>query len=61
MSESHIIATCPVGHDNAEFTFLGHQEDPDGPGFDLWNCDQGHTVSADSIAAATVAAYDGSN
>ncbi len=56
--ESHVIATCPAGHDNAEFTYLGQMGD-EIETIDLWNCDQGHTVSADSIAAATVAAYDG--
>lgn len=49
-----IIGTCPAcGHDS-EFASIGYQEDPDGPGFYLWNCTDGHTVSTDSIVAASL-------
>ena len=49
-----IIGTCPACHAESSFYAIGHQEDPDGPGFWLWNCEEGHTVSTDSIVAASL-------
>lgn len=58
-NESNVRGTCPACGTHQEFSYLGQMEMGDGRVSDLWNCEDGYTVSTTSIVEANVAQVKG--